>query len=363
MKRFFALLIAVHASTMWPWQLAASAEPIRLVSDITYAVHGGTELKLDAYLPDAPGDHAAIVLIHGGRWQHGDKQDLARLAFAFVDEGFAVFSINYRLLPEWTYPAALVDAKAAVRWVRANAKDMNVDPGRIGALGGSAGAYLAAMLATAGGGSLTSGDGIAAAASWSGPLDLLPLLNEDDNDIPQSISAFLGCTDPIACETLAVRASPVTHADQGDAPLLVANGTTEVIPVEQVQSMADAYVTAGVPIEVLTPESASHGLGNVEAIFEPTLDFFNRWLGSPADDIGGAGDANTSAPPRAPSPSPDVEFAAPTGEQDSVDITVVLLAALVSATSLVVLVQAIILRSVRRGLKDGASGGDEASEG
>ena len=86
--------------------------------------------------------------MRGGGWQHGDSKGFAFIAAALAQAGFAAACIQYRTSQEAPFPAAVHDAKAAVRWLRANAGAYRIDPDAIGAIGGSAGAHLAAMLAT-----------------------------------------------------------------------------------------------------------------------------------------------------------------------------------------------------------------------
>jgi acetyl esterase len=273
--------------------ISPAAASVRLRSDVVYAVHGGADLLLDAYLPVDDRVHAAVVLIHGGRWAYGDKEDLAPLAFALVDKGYAAITVNYRLLPDWPYPAALQDVRAAVAYVREHASELRIDPARIGALGGSAGGYLAAALATFGEGPLTAGSRVAAAASWSGPLDLEALLPIEDSGIGATIAEFLGCQGSESCPDLAREASPVERVSAGDAPLFIANATEERIPVTQAVSMARAYEGAGIPFELVTPASSDHGIRNEADLLEPTTDFFERWLGQTAT----TSDSDDNRPP------------------------------------------------------------------
>src|SRR4029077_5650098 len=108
------------------------------------------KVMLDLYLPKEPGSAKipCIVVIHGGGWGTGDKTRFAAIAARLAEQGFAAACIGYRLLPEVEFPAPVVDCKAAVRWVRANAAQHGIDPDRIGAIGGSAGGHLVAMLGT-----------------------------------------------------------------------------------------------------------------------------------------------------------------------------------------------------------------------
>ncbi len=121
--------------------------------DIAYR-KGGELWKLDLAMPATETEvpRPAIVIVHGGGWSSGDKRAniWARYPIEYASRGFVAISINYRLLPDDPFPAAIADVRAAVRWLRANAATYNVDPNRIGAYGNSAGAHLALMLGLAG---------------------------------------------------------------------------------------------------------------------------------------------------------------------------------------------------------------------
>ena len=122
------------------------------IASLAYATHDGTELIGDLYLPDGPGPHPAVIAVHGGGWQAGDRQSYRHVGPLLTDAGIALFSIEYRLATPGrpSYPAAVGDVMAAVRFVRANAAKFRIDPARLGLMGDSAGAHLAALVALAG---------------------------------------------------------------------------------------------------------------------------------------------------------------------------------------------------------------------
>lgn len=126
----------------------------RIVHDVVYAEYGQRRLKLDVYLPpksDQRGAVPGVVVVRGGAWRYGDKEFFGYIAGRLAMEGFVAASIEYRTSDEARFPAAVQDVKAAVRWMRAHAVAYGVNPDTIGAIGGSAGAHLVAMLATSGG--------------------------------------------------------------------------------------------------------------------------------------------------------------------------------------------------------------------
>jgi acetyl esterase/lipase len=130
-------------------RIAGSEVPpsVRAVTGITYVQRGAHALQLDLYLPAAakaspvPG----IVFVHGGGWRAGVRANFAPMAIRMAERGYAAATISYRLSPEALYPAAVQDARAAVRWMRAHAGEYGIDPAKIAIGGGSAGGQIAAL--------------------------------------------------------------------------------------------------------------------------------------------------------------------------------------------------------------------------
>jgi len=120
--------------------------------DIVYAVHEGMELLGDLYRPAGLQRAPVLVAAHGGAFQFGDRKFYQHWGPYLALHGYAVFSIEYRLMKPGikTWPGAVCDTKAAVQFVRANAGELRLDPDRVGLIGDSSGAYLAAMVALAG---------------------------------------------------------------------------------------------------------------------------------------------------------------------------------------------------------------------
>ena len=238
--------------------------PPRVELGIVYASPDGVPLKLDAYLPGSPGPHPGVILIHGGAFRTGGRGWERYLATALVDAGFAAFSVDYRLAPEFPFPAAVDDVLAAVAWVRAHAAEYGVDPREIGAIGESAGGHLAAMLAVLGRDSLDTGSRIAAAVSWSGPMDLHALVRDAGDVVTGGLTIrddvvepFLGCRG-VSCARLFRNASPVTFVDPSDAPMLLVNSVEEFLPIAQTREMAAELRRAGVSVRVIEMPGAKH---------------------------------------------------------------------------------------------------------
>jgi acetyl esterase/lipase len=129
----------------------ASYEPA-IKRYILFAVHDGVELLGDLHYPRGLDKAPVLVAVHGGGWQIGDRYVYQHWGPYLARCGYALFAIEYRLMKsgEKTWPGAAYDVKAAVQFVRANAAKLGVDPDRIGLIGDSAGAHLAALVALAG---------------------------------------------------------------------------------------------------------------------------------------------------------------------------------------------------------------------
>jgi acetyl esterase/lipase len=126
--------------------------PVKVDKGMQFAVHDGIRLTGDFYRPDGGGDHPVLVAVHGGGWRRGAADMYQYWGRWLASRGIALFTIDYRLVDgeRNRYPAAVHDVRAAVQFVRANAQRLGVKESRIGLVGDSAGAHLAALVALAG---------------------------------------------------------------------------------------------------------------------------------------------------------------------------------------------------------------------
>ncbi|HEX9416996.1 MAG TPA: alpha/beta hydrolase [Gaiellaceae bacterium] len=266
-----ALLLAVALAAP-----AAAGGDVRVSRDVVYAQRGGVAVSLDVYRPPTVGRHRpAVILIHGGGFRRGDKAALAPFGMRLAGRGWVAFSVNYRLAPQFLFPAGVEDVRAAVRWVREHAQRYGVDPPRIGALGSSAGANLAAILGTWGSGRLDRGSRIAAYVSWSGPMDFS--IEARARDASSVAHPYLGCSLDQCPETWA-NASPITHVDRTDAPAFLANSLDEIVPVANATAMAERLRAVNVPTTVRLVPGSRHATAYAEDVWADTLSFFDRYL-------------------------------------------------------------------------------------
>ena len=265
---------------------------IPVIQDIPYGTADGQPLLLDACFPrDAAIDDPAsdprpvIVSIHGGSWQRGDKSNLNWRAVCqwFASEGFVAVSVNYRLVPAYTFPAQLDDVQDAVDWLRDPAQVLryNIDPDRIGAFGGSAGGNLVSLLGTVGTGDRDDVARVSSVVDLSGPADLTgPITTTGGNDVDFGLVQleFLGCTSWDACPN-AAKASPGTYADSSDPPFFVAHSIDEYIPLAQSENFVETLRDAGVAVEFVTVEGTAHSIAMLdEDMQERILNFYARTL-------------------------------------------------------------------------------------
>ncbi|MCS0498452.1 alpha/beta hydrolase [Protaetiibacter mangrovi] len=253
--------------------------------DIEYGAVDGQPLLLDACSPldfDALTDpaRAAIVVVHGGSWARGSKNDIAWRAVCqwLARSGYPTFAVNYRLAPANPYPAAIDDVSAAVEWLREpeQVARFGIDPDRIGAFGGSAGANLVSLLGTRGTGALDEGARVAAVVELSGPIDLTGVAVTDDF-VPVQL-AYLGCVTADDCPA-ASAASADTWVDETDPPFFVAHSTDEMIPLEQARIFVRALRDAGVDTTFVTVEGRLHSIAMIDdGLKQRILDFYARTL-------------------------------------------------------------------------------------
>jgi len=267
---------------------------IPVIENIPFSTTDGTTQRLDACFPaDAAIDdptsdpRAVIVSLHGGSWQHGDKSNLTWRSICqwFASEGFVAVSVNYRLAPEFTFPAQLDDVQDAVRWLRdpAQVTRYNIDPARIGAFGGSAGGNLAALLGVTGSGSWATGARVAAVAELSGPADLrdpIPTTDSYSQDFAAVQLQYTGCATFTDCDAAAA-ASPVTQVDDSDPPFFVAHSSEEFIPISQAQDFVRALRDARVAVTFVTVKGTLHSVAMLDDDMRArVLTFFRDNLGS-----------------------------------------------------------------------------------
>jgi sugar lactone lactonase YvrE/acetyl esterase/lipase len=262
------------------------ADGIEFREDVEFGTGGETKLTLHLARPaTAKGPLPGLVFIHGGGWAAGNKNDLKEGIRDAARRGYVAISVGYRFAPKNPFPAQVEDVKCAVRWMRAHAGELQLDPSQIGAIGFSAGAHLSMML-----GVMDKDDGLEGTGGWAdqsskvqavvayfGPVDLLGEYPPASQNI---VKNFIGGT---KAEKTAEykRASPVTYVNAGDAPMLLFQGTEDVlVPYDQAFTMTKALSAAKVPGRIELMLGANHGWGGKELsrTLQTGYDFFAEHL-------------------------------------------------------------------------------------
>jgi acetyl esterase/lipase len=255
--------------------------------DLEYVPGGHARNKLDLYLPAKTGHGLPVIVwIHGGGWAWGDKADDFP-AISFVNKGFAVASINYRFTHHAIFPAQIEDCKAAIRWLRANAKKYSLDPNHIGVWGASAGGHLVSLLGTSGGvkelegkgGNLDQSSRVQCVVDFFGPSDFTKMGGWQDK--PDSPMAHLVGGPVRDKKEAAARANPITYISKDAPPFLIVHGDKDpAVPMIQSELLDEALRKAGVESTLIRVVGGAHGgpgfinaenRKKIEAFFEKHL--------------------------------------------------------------------------------------------
>ena len=262
-------------------------DDIQVVRDVVYAEAPGSdgkniELKMDtAFLKQSDGKPLPVVVyIHGGGWSSGFKEMGLPLMMPLARGGYFAVTIDYRLTGQATFPAAVYDCKAAVRFIRSHAEELGIDPNRIAVWGHSAGGHLSALLGTSGNSEVLEDDtgkqtkissAVQCVVDISGPIDMT-------HDAPNGpISQWLG--GPVRDHPdLAKQASPLTYIDANDPPVLIVQGSEDrLVSNHHPEVFEKALKEAGVPVEYLLVEGAGHGANDPKAYIR-VAEFFDEHL-------------------------------------------------------------------------------------
>lgn len=290
-KTSFRLALAcagVLASSLLSACGSQSLKVTAAYKDVTYTTTAGKQ-KLDLYLPSGNGPFPLIINIHGGGFKFGDKSMMPTTLFdALLNDGYAIASIDYRLSGDAIFPAAVLDAKAAVRYLRANAAKYKINPNKIVAYGESAGGHIASMLGTTGDvaefddaslGNTGVSSRVQAVINHYGPTDFAKMdeqakaqgcgsSDQTHNAANSFESAFLGAAVQTVPE-LVKKANPITYISKDDPPFLVQKGDKDcTVPIESTKMLSDALKAANQDVRFDLLAGAGHGDGSGSPIFQ-----------------------------------------------------------------------------------------------
>ena len=250
-----------------------SSPQVEVRGDISFLTSARTE-KLDLYLPkhrNAREKSPAVLLIHGGGWKEGDKRQAREIEFGMTlaKNGFVAASINYALRSDGKFPLNLQDCKNGVRYLRAHADELGIDPNRISVMGGSAGGHLALLVAyTADQSNLAPSqpypgvsDKVSSVVDFYGVSNLATRKETDPNGKPLKIEPLDSTTKSIFGSTPQdwKKASPITYVKRDVPPTLILHGKKDTtVDSDQSQELADALKKVGATYEIIWLPNAPH---------------------------------------------------------------------------------------------------------
>ena len=285
---------------LWATPLAAKDDPQEILGalpkgtlierDIVYATNGERKMLLDVYRPKSDKPLPLVIWLYGGAWDWGNK-DRSNPMVALIERGYAVAGVTYTKSREEIFPAVINDCRAAVSFLRLNAKQFNLDPKRFGACGESSGGHLTALLATQSDTqefmkhpvTRKASPAIQAASPWCGPTDFLKLNDvKCDQDYSKKHSApsrLIGQPIKEAAEKCR-QANPITYVSKDDPPCFIVHGDADfVVPLNQSELLHAALLKAGVPSTLYVAKGGNHGFSKGEEtqaqIVKKVADFFD----------------------------------------------------------------------------------------
>jgi acetyl esterase/lipase len=308
-SRFVCALVLAALTTLTIWTTSASPTPPKATSSgsapaptlsagqhatVTYCNHERARITEPSTLH---GPAPAAVYVHGGDWISGNYNTGGFLTHAIgpalAARGFVVVGIDYRLGPKAKWPDQIIDVKCAIRYLRANATELNIDPNVIGAWGQSAGGHLVALLGTAGpkagwdvGAYTDESSKVEAVVDMAGPSDLLTMGDQGDSlAVSGTFVELLGSIPHKMLSKDLRTASPVNYVAPGDPPFLLLHSTDdEIVYPQQSRELSWDLGGNGVPHQLLIVDGGGHEFDNPgeqpteSGITQAIADFFIRTL-------------------------------------------------------------------------------------
>ncbi len=252
---------------------------VEVEKDIVFGQGGSRDLLCDIYRPaPARSKHTAVIHLHGGGFRAGSKAG-TRGAQPLAERGYTSISSQYRLMDEAIWPAQIEDVKACIRWVRANAEHLGVDPTKIAVMGYSAGGHLALVAAGSPnqpnlegvGGHSGVDTGVAACVAFYPPAGIRvqrspagtphPMLGLDPTE-----EAYRGF-------------SPINYVNAGSPPTILLHGTADqTVPVEDSLALYEAMRKAGAPVELHVIDGVTHIFDTHRDLLEASLEWIDLFL-------------------------------------------------------------------------------------
>lgn len=257
---------------------------LNTVETSEFCNQNGVSLLADVYFPATNPDYG-IIVVHGGGWTRGSRTDFAAETQQFLDAGYLVMSIDYRLAPTYKFPAQIEDVKCAVRYLRANADNYGINPEQIAMFGGSAGGHLATLAGTSTNPAWEVGSylGVSSDVQVVGAYYPLTDLTTTYAGFNKNIMRNVFGTSDLS-QSIFTEASPVQNLTADDATTLIIHGSADdLVPVSFSQTYVNQSNAAGVSAELITINGANHGFGgttpdDLDGIRQSMVSFFDTKL-------------------------------------------------------------------------------------
>jgi len=228
----------------------------------------GRDLGVTIFWPESDAKRAAVILLHGGGWAHGHRDDTNRYALVLRERGYLAIAAEYRLIDEAPWPAQIIDVKDTIRWVRRNASWLRIDPEKIALQGFSAGGHLA-LLAAATAGKPVFGEhadnsaAVGAVVSLFAPPDLT---RDMFPERPPPVANLLGDGD----EDVARAASPLHQIDKNFPPAFLLNGMGDpLMPYQVTLRLFEALTANGTSVDLHLYHGHTHEFSALPSMLEP----------------------------------------------------------------------------------------------
>ncbi|HKS91794.1 MAG TPA: alpha/beta hydrolase [Tepidiformaceae bacterium] len=263
---------------------------ISIREGIQFGTGADVALLCDTYIPEGASNAPAVLLLYGGGWRMGERARMRDDAIALAERGYVAVASDYRLNPKHRWPAHIHDAKAAIRWMRANAAELHIDPNRIALEGHSAGAHLSLLAAGTPNLPEFEGDGgnpgvsteVAAVAAIYPPVRFHIGAERPSGSTAASALIIEGAT-----AELARAASPIEYVSASFPPTFLLHGSADkVVPPSASLRMYEALSAAGAPVELKMYANLPHGFARIPSlaslVHDEIANFLDRHVGSPA---------------------------------------------------------------------------------
>lgn len=254
-------------------------ENVQEEKDLVYKKIDSRALHLDAFYKSSSKALPAVVLIHGGGWKSGNKNQMHLMAQEIASKGYSCFSVEYRLSPEAKYPSAIFDVKNAIKYIKKNANKFNVNPNKIAVLGCSSGGQIAALVGTTNNNSaFEDGKGLNQNSNVQAIVDIDGILafKHPESEEGKVASLWLGATYEEKPDVWK-QASALTHVNKNTPPILFINSDMPRFHAgrDDMIAVLNQYIIHN---EVKNIHNSPHSFWFFDPWFNPMIDYTVQFL-------------------------------------------------------------------------------------